>query len=77
MAAVKKASFRAVLQDRLGVLRPERYVNSLSEWHSLSGAWESSDLLYKLFLLSSQNLKDLQLGGSSQFVCLAMSINNR
>src|SRR4051794_39518509 len=54
MAAMKKASFPAVLRDRLGVLRPERYASSLAEWRSLSGAWESSDLLYKLFLLFGQ-----------------------
>jgi hypothetical protein len=65
MAAAKKASFRAVLRDRLGVLLPERYANSLSEWRSLSGAWESSDLLYKLFLVHHQQLNDLQFDESS------------
>jgi hypothetical protein len=65
MAATKKASFRAVLRDRLGVRYPERYANSLSEGRSLSGAWESSDLLYKLFLLSHQRLDDLQIEESS------------
>jgi hypothetical protein len=70
MAAVKKASFWAVLRDRLGVLYPERYANSLSERRSLSGAWESSDLLYKLFLLSNHRLNDLQLGESLQSVLL-------
>jgi hypothetical protein len=65
MAATKKASFRAVLWDRLGVLYPERYANFLSEWHSLSGAWESSDLLYKLFLPCGQWLNDLQIDESS------------
>jgi hypothetical protein len=77
MAAAKKASFRAVLRDRLGVLLPERYVNSLSEWRSLSGTWESSDLLHKLFLLFHQRLNDLRIGGSSQSVRLEMSIKNR
>jgi hypothetical protein len=65
MAAAKKASLRAVLRDRLGVLCPERYVNSLSERRSLSEAWESPDLLYKLFLLSHYRLNDLQIDGSS------------
>jgi hypothetical protein len=54
MAAVKKARFRAVLRDRLGFFYTERYANSLSERRSLSGAWESPDLLYKLFLLPHQ-----------------------
>jgi len=36
--ARKKASFRAVLQARLGVDNPERYGKSLSERPSLSGA---------------------------------------
>jgi hypothetical protein len=65
MVAAKKASFRAVLRAGLEVLYPERYTNSLSEWPSLSGAWESSDLLYKLFQLANQKLNDLQFGKSS------------
>src|SRR3954470_20612008 len=47
--ATKKATFRAVLGVGLGVLHPERYGESLSERLALSEAWESSDLLYKLF----------------------------
>jgi len=65
MAATKKASFRAVLRARLGVPYPERYVDFLFEWPSLSKASESSDLLYKLFLLSHQRLDDLQISESS------------
>jgi hypothetical protein len=45
----RNASFRAVLRIRLGVSTPERSGNSLSGRRSLSGAWESTDLLYKLF----------------------------
>jgi hypothetical protein len=60
VAATKKASFRAVLRDGLGVLHPERYANSLSKRRSLSGAWESADLLYKLFSLFDQGLHNLQ-----------------
>jgi hypothetical protein len=65
MAGVKKAKFGAVLRVRLGILQSERYANSLSKWRSLSGAWESSDLLYKLFMLFHQRLNNLQIGGNS------------
>jgi len=68
MAAAKKVNFRTVLRDRLGVRHPERYANSLSERRSLSVAWESPDLLYKLFLLSHQRLDDLQIDESSNSV---------
>jgi hypothetical protein len=61
---LKKAGFRAVLRVRLGVPIPERYANSLSERRSLSGAWESSNLLYKLFLLSHPSLNDLHIDES-------------
>jgi acyl-CoA synthetase (AMP-forming)/AMP-acid ligase II len=47
--APKKARFRAVLRVGLGVRRPERYGESLSERRFLSEAWGLADLLYKFF----------------------------
>jgi hypothetical protein len=59
MVATKKASFRVLLWGRLEILYPERYANFLSEWRSLSGAWASSDLLYKPFLLFDHTFNNL------------------
>ena len=49
LGLLETLGFRAVLRIRLGVSTPERSGNSLSGRRSLSGAWESTDLLYKLF----------------------------
>jgi hypothetical protein len=58
----EKARFRAaVLRVGLGVRGPARYTNYLSKRRSLSEAWETSDLLYKLFPLFDQCLHDLQM----------------
>jgi hypothetical protein len=59
--AAGKARFLVVLRSELEVRNPERYGNSLSERRSLSGAWESTDLLYKLFPLFDQMLDNLQM----------------
>jgi hypothetical protein len=58
--SLEKARFRAVLRVGLGVPNPERYGNSLSQRRTLSEAWESTDLLYKLFSLFDQGLHNLQ-----------------
>jgi hypothetical protein len=44
---------------RLGVSRPERYAESLSECRYLSEAWGLADLLYKLFPEVFQSLTSL------------------
>ena len=70
---MKKASFQTVLRDKLGVLYPERYANSLSVWRSLSGAWGLADLLYKLFVACIQLPSKLPSPESSNSVRLVPS----
>ena len=55
-AAGKKPNCRKHSHERLGGSEPERYGKSLSEWPFLSEAWESANLLYKLFRLNFQRL---------------------
>ena len=49
IGSLKKARFRAVLRAELDTAKAERAAFSLSDRLSLSAAWGSADLVYKLF----------------------------